>query len=1555
MKSILRKTLSLLLAFILTAGAAPSALAGALILPSQLNSIEESAFEGDWSLDEVTLPEGLKTIGKRAFADSSLARINLPESLNEIAADAFDETGNVDFEVREDTYAYDWLRRRLNPTVQATVLDCYTLTWWDTLAPEGTEYTVSAWLDEACTELYLTRTTLEDGMNFNTDVGTRYWFTVEYTDARGLTFRSDPGTADPIPPLEAPKNLTLTLQEDGTVVPDWDAVPGAQGYRMYYTRTAQTWSRELDQYAFEGGPENADASLLRLEEGETLFFWVCADNGDGPNLRAFSRITRPEAPLIQCAAETIYTDVYHIFWEPLDGASDYTVLTYTDESCEHLYLSSPAEENGIFLHTDVGTPYWFVLQYARNGKTFRSEPVTSEPMEILPAPENVRAEADDYGFVQLSWDPVPDATGYRLYTSTETDQWSPDLPWTSFAGPIEEGTFGLLRVDYGEVLRLWLCADNGMGPCAMTYAMVSRESSPFLRAEALNVFTDCYDISWIPINGVTDYTVRVFTGENCEQLYRSVDVTGAQAFVYTDVGTKYWFTVECERDGELIRSEPVTADPMEILPAPENFTAEADETGEIHLHWDPVPGATGYRLYSSTETDTWSPDLAWTAFEGPIEQGTFGELRIEGGQTMSLWLCADNGTGPNARSFFRVYRKVDFDAAAYVFDENNFTILDLLIELPEYTPISEEGVTDPEKLSAIRQANTFASDMIARVNEYNDSVYALNDAALGIASTVKDNGGGLAIDTGDFSFSITSGAAEAMGREFSIENVAQREDGSALLTMRYTDGGTFFIILDEGEMRLGSAESDAIPKGAESNPAPGRSPGLFAKSSELSWESRVSLFTAGYGTADGLVKGCVALWKSDGPGVIESLNLCGLSGDASFFSSLGEKILPARVAALEGLGKIMNIAGVGASAVSIAKDFFRLTEINDIEKHGHPNSLEKSSAETMTIISEMEDVIFQLQVGLTADIACNAGSAVIGIAGIAGTSFGGPVISAVANLGLAAASYALTQNNDANYTLIMEHDGMLHYVVTGTVKDKETGLPLSGVTVQCVPLNENSPHEVMTTTTDSSGVYVLEPLVQEAELRFSKEDYRGDSAQVFLYRDEQKTEDMTLEPVKHQGTVTGIVYDADTHLPLEGVTVSCGLLQKVTGVSGSFSFRVPSGEGSVAYSKEGYLFEQRDFVLEDGQVKDLSIELQPYDPDGKVSGTVTDESTGLPIQNAMIQYGKERIWTDASGQFEITLPAGYVTLTYSCYLKYRTKTREIVILSGRTIDGSIALTPVSPEEIGTVSGTVYDEDGGTLGNVDVTIDCFTVNTHKDGKFSMEVPSGTYPITFISKTGICSDVSSTVTVRGLETTPKDTSMPWKYCAYVEVSGLENGDGSLVKASGTYDGQPVYTDPEGKAKVVYSKPGEHTVSIHATRYISADYMTDIPSQTFEVWEGQRPTLHFDMLCIKGKYARWMGVTMILPHPEGYRYEAPQTLRVTAVRNGITTRNTYTSTVPLYWQSVFMGWIVSDTPDVEVSVSAEMSGYVKSETFQVNIPTPINNVNKNNPISLTVRVDE
>ena len=66
-----------------------SATADTLIQPTSVMAIEAEAFMGDTSLDEAELPEGLLSIGSRAFAQSSLKRIYLPKSLSDIAADAF--------------------------------------------------------------------------------------------------------------------------------------------------------------------------------------------------------------------------------------------------------------------------------------------------------------------------------------------------------------------------------------------------------------------------------------------------------------------------------------------------------------------------------------------------------------------------------------------------------------------------------------------------------------------------------------------------------------------------------------------------------------------------------------------------------------------------------------------------------------------------------------------------------------------------------------------------------------------------------------------------------------------------------------------------------------------------------------------------------------------------------------------------------------------------------------------------------------------------------------------------------------------------------------------------------------------------------------------------------------------------------------------------------------------------------------------------------------------------------------------------------------------------
>ena len=64
--------------------------ADSVSLPAGLISIDEEAFYQDSNITEVVVPDGAKTIGARAFANSGLQKISLPETIESIDPTAFD-------------------------------------------------------------------------------------------------------------------------------------------------------------------------------------------------------------------------------------------------------------------------------------------------------------------------------------------------------------------------------------------------------------------------------------------------------------------------------------------------------------------------------------------------------------------------------------------------------------------------------------------------------------------------------------------------------------------------------------------------------------------------------------------------------------------------------------------------------------------------------------------------------------------------------------------------------------------------------------------------------------------------------------------------------------------------------------------------------------------------------------------------------------------------------------------------------------------------------------------------------------------------------------------------------------------------------------------------------------------------------------------------------------------------------------------------------------------------------------------------------------------------
>lgn len=110
-----RAFVGLLFCLVLTL-TAPAMAAGVISLPRSLTEISESMFEGDTAFDTVVIPDGVTSIGSRAFAGCDLRTIIIPASVESIASDAFDGClRQMTVYVSRGSYANKWFVRKSIP------------------------------------------------------------------------------------------------------------------------------------------------------------------------------------------------------------------------------------------------------------------------------------------------------------------------------------------------------------------------------------------------------------------------------------------------------------------------------------------------------------------------------------------------------------------------------------------------------------------------------------------------------------------------------------------------------------------------------------------------------------------------------------------------------------------------------------------------------------------------------------------------------------------------------------------------------------------------------------------------------------------------------------------------------------------------------------------------------------------------------------------------------------------------------------------------------------------------------------------------------------------------------------------------------------------------------------------------------------------------------------------------------------------------------------------------------------------------------------------------
>ena len=103
-----RSISAILLVILLFSAVQFPASADTVRLPKQLKTIEAEAFFGDKSITEAVIPDGVKTIGARAFAGSGLKRIEIPDSVTKIADNAFDGISGLTIVSSSGSYAQQY-------------------------------------------------------------------------------------------------------------------------------------------------------------------------------------------------------------------------------------------------------------------------------------------------------------------------------------------------------------------------------------------------------------------------------------------------------------------------------------------------------------------------------------------------------------------------------------------------------------------------------------------------------------------------------------------------------------------------------------------------------------------------------------------------------------------------------------------------------------------------------------------------------------------------------------------------------------------------------------------------------------------------------------------------------------------------------------------------------------------------------------------------------------------------------------------------------------------------------------------------------------------------------------------------------------------------------------------------------------------------------------------------------------------------------------------------------------------------------------------------------
>lgn len=435
----------------------------------------------------------------------------------------------------------------------------------------------------------------------------------------------------------------------------WDAVDGAENYRVYYYGS-RGWTKLTD--TTETSFTDTDVS-----SDHTYTYTVRCINPEGT---AFTSSYLSGKSVRYIAAPTVTAtntgDGINIKWNAVAGAEKYRVYYYGSRGWTKMVDTASTS----YLDKDVesGKNYTYTVRCINSaGNAFLSW--------FKPGVSTYHVAAPDFDVtlnensVTVSWDAVPGAELYRVYRNTASG-------WTRIADTTET-SYVQTSVVSGETYTYTVrCLNAAADTFTSDYnpgKSVRYVDTP--RITSVNNAPEGVEISWKAVTGAEKYRVYY---KNDSGWTRIADTTGT-SFVHTGAqsGQTYTYTLRCvNADGSDFESSfDREGASIRYIAAPRDLETEVEGNG-IRISWKHSEGAEKYRVY-------YYGSRGWTMLEETTEDSVI-DTDISSGYTYTYTVRCINAAGTEFTSDF------NHDGVA-----QKYTELPVLLE-PDYTYDGSEGI-----------------------------------------------------------------------------------------------------------------------------------------------------------------------------------------------------------------------------------------------------------------------------------------------------------------------------------------------------------------------------------------------------------------------------------------------------------------------------------------------------------------------------------------------------------------------------------------------------------------------------------------------------------------------------------------------------------------------------------------------------------------------------------------------------------------------------------------------------------------------------------------------